>query len=102
MPIKFPVKVYIVVSPSDDLPLHSMSQLLLKLDTCLTCTIIVRISDSISAMALKLATTVDLRMAYKQINMLMQVDLDLNERSQWVGKGKTKISVGLSRQLSKQ
>ena len=43
--IKFAVpivrlKVYIIFSQSDDLALHSRSQLHLKLDKCLTCTII--------------------------------------------------------------
>ena len=46
MPIKFAVKivrlkVYILFSQSDDLNLHSRSQLRLKRDTCFTCTTIV-------------------------------------------------------------
>ena len=52
--IKFAVhivrlKVYKIFFQSDDLALHSRSQLRLKLDQCLTCTIIVynsHISDS--------------------------------------------------------
>ena len=45
IPIKFDVKivrrkVLIIFSQSDDLALHSRSQLCLKLDKCLTCTII--------------------------------------------------------------
>ena len=43
--------------------------------------------------------TVDLRMAY--MLMLRVDDLDHDARPQWVGRGKKKISVELSRQLSK-
>ena len=52
MPIKFSVKivrlnVYIIFYPSNDLALHSRPQLRLKLNKCLTCTIIA-ISQTVS------------------------------------------------------
>ena len=57
------------------------SQLRLKLDRCLTY-INSHILNSIYAMAFSLGMTVDLCMSYNFD------DLDLDARSQWVGKGK--------------
>ena len=53
-------------------------------------------------MAFKLGMTVDLCMEnnFMYVHLIFD-DLDLDAKSQWVGKGKT-ISVELSRQLSKQ
>ena len=64
MPIKFAVnivrlKVNIICSQSDDIDVHSRSQLRLKLDKFVTCSVMV----IFSAMAFKLGMTVDLSMA---------------------------------------
>ena len=62
MLVKSAVKIVQLLFQSDDLNLHSRSQLRLKLDKCLTCTIIVKIlSNNIEAniMAFKLGMTVD-------------------------------------------
>ena len=61
MPITFAVKivrlkVYMNHCQSDDIDLHSRSQVCLKLDYFLTC----NISDNIEAIAFKLGMTVDL------------------------------------------
>ena len=57
-------EVYIIVSESDDLALHSRFHNCLKLDKCLTCTIIAVSQTVFKAMAFKLGMTVDLCMAY--------------------------------------
>ena len=76
----------------DDLDFRSRSQLRLKPDYFVTC----NISDNTFAITFLLGVTVDL---WTPNNMLMLHDLNLDARSQWVGKGKT-ISVACSGQLS--
>ena len=94
MPIKFAVtKGLYDHCQSDDLDLHSRSQVRLQLDIFLTC----NISDNIQAITFKLGMTVDLWMPYAHARF---DDLGLDARSQWVGKGKT--SASHTRQLSKQ
>ena len=80
MPIKFAVKivrlkVYIIFSQSDDLDLHSRSQLRRKLEKYFTCVVIV-----IYWIAFKLDMTVDLYcMAYMLMNARVDnLDLDSN------------------------
>ena len=62
------LKVKLLFSQSDDLALHPRSQLHIKLDKCLTCTII-----AVWTMILKLGLTVDLCMTY----LLMLVTMTL-------------------------
>ena len=75
------LKVYIIVSQSDDLALHSRSQL----DKSYTCTII-----AISRTAFKLwhPTWHDGRLMHGISAHARFSDLDLDARSQWFGKGK--------------
>ena len=77
-----------VFSQSDDLALHSRSQLRLKIDKCLTCTILT-ISVTLD---FKLGIAVDI---YAYYALARFDDLDPDARSQWIGKGKN-ISVDLS------
>ena len=80
MPIKFAVnivrlKVNIISPKSDDLALHSRSQLRLKRDKCLTCIIIpaIMISDNIQAMVFKRGMTVDVCMAYIMLMLVSMI-----------------------------
>ena len=78
---------------SDDLDLHSRSQVHLKLDYFLTCSIL----DSI----LDIQTWHDGRLMDVISAHARFSDLDLDARSQWVSKG-NKIGVECSRQERKQ
>ena len=70
------------ISQFDDLALHSRTQVGLKLDCFLTCSI----SDKLYAITFNLGTAVNLWMpcAHARFD-----DLDLDARSQQVGKKKT-------------
>ena len=68
---------------SDDLDLHSRSQLCLILDTCLTCSLIV-ISQTVSY---DIQTWHDGRLLQEYAHAHFD-DLDLDTRSQWLGRGK--------------
>ena len=90
MPIMFAVKIvqlkaYTIFSQPMTL-LFTQGHKCVKLDKCLTCTIIV-ISQIVCKlyMAFKHGMTVDLCIAYAQACVN---DLDLDARSQWVGKGR--------------
>ena len=87
----FRPKVYIIFSQSDDLDLHSRSQLRLKLDKCFTCSVIV-ISRGIQIWH-------DDRPMHGIYPHARADDLDLDTRSQWVDKGK-EIGVDLSQVAS--
>ena len=73
------LKVYIILSQSDDLALHKRSQHRVKREKF--------IADSIQAIAFNLGMTVDLCMAYNYAHARFD-DLDLDARSQWDGRGK--------------
>ena len=93
MPIKLAMeivrqKVYIVFSQSDDIDLHSRSQLPLKRDKLVTCTLIVVISRIIFKLwHSKPGMMLDLCMAYIYTHAHSD-DLDLDARSQWVSTRK--------------
>ena len=100
MPIIFAVKidrlkVYIILLQSDDLALRSRSQLRLTLDICLTYTIIAISQTVFKLYAFKLGMTVELCMVIYILD-----DLDLDTRSQWVGKGKNTALIYLDKKAS--
>ena len=84
---------------SDDLAVHPRSQLRIKFDNLKKPCTILAMSRIIfmHAMLFKCGMTIDLCMADADARF---DDLDLDARSQWVGRGKV-ISVELSRQISK-
>ena len=85
MPIAFTVKIVrlkvYICSYSDDLDLHSRSQLHLNVGKCLNLYFNSNISENISAIAFKLDMTVDLYMGYTHGRFDA---LDLGARSQWL------------------
>ena len=98
MPIKFAVKTVRLeslynsfsFSQSDDcdLALHSRSQLRLKRDNILTCTIIV-ISLALFFLSHDIQTWKDgTLISWHNYTDVRFDDLDLDARSQWVGRGK--------------
>ena len=92
VPILFAVKivrlkVYVIVSQSDDLDLQSRSQLRLKVDKSFNAYFNSNISDTISAMGIQTCHGGRLKMHGIHAHAPFD-DLDLDARSQWVGKGK--------------
>ena len=85
MPITSAVKITRHPCQTDYLDLHSRSQLRLKLDNSLTCSLIVNISDNIEAVAFNVGMTVDLCMAYIYIYIYID-DLELDARPQWIAR----------------
>ena len=81
---------------SDDLDLHSRSQVHLKCDYFLTC----NISDNISAITFKLGMTVDVWMPH--MLMIVSLTFSLNWYKVTVGRQRENISVELFGQPSKQ
>ena len=87
-----------VCLPIDDLDLNSRSQLRIKLDNCLTCSLIKNIFKKKTCSLIiksrtmrklwhaKFGMTVDVCMAYIMLMPLFD-DLDFDAKSQWVGKG---------------
>ena len=91
MPIEFAVKIvrlklYIIVSKSEDLALHSRSQLRLKLDNILNLYYNSHISDRILSYGIQ--TWHDGRPMGAIYDHARVDDLELDARLHWVGKGK--------------
>ena len=83
------LKVWISFSQSDDLAIHSRSQVRLKLDKCLTCTI-TAISRTVF-ISYGIQTWHDGRHMHGISAHAHAGGLDLDERSHWVGKGKKSV-----------
>ena len=80
------LKVYIIFCQSDDLALHSRSQLRLNLDKSLTCTIANQYLRHYSSYGIP--TSHDDRLIHGICAHARFDDLDLDAMSQGVGKGK--------------
>ena len=96
MPITFSekivrLKVYIIFSQSDDLDLHSRSQLRLKLDTFLSCCLIVIGYLGQYYVSYGIQTWNDGRLVHGIYYVHAHSDyLDLDARSQWLCRGEKK------------